>query len=53
MRQSPAGKDVNREAEESTVLGSVTKQRLEKKQQTVVVECVNQHIMFDQILIIK
>jgi hypothetical protein len=34
MRQPPAGKDVNKEAEESTVLGAVTKQRLVKPQQT-------------------
>jgi hypothetical protein len=32
--ESPASKDVNTEAEESTVLGAVTKQRLVKTQQT-------------------
>jgi hypothetical protein len=34
MRQSVAGKDVNTEAEECTVLGAVTKQRLMQAQQT-------------------
>jgi hypothetical protein len=34
MRQSVAGKDVKMEAEESTGLGAVTKQGLEKTQQT-------------------
>jgi hypothetical protein len=34
MRQSPADKDVNTEAEELTALGAVTKQRLMKTQQT-------------------
>jgi hypothetical protein len=33
MRQSVAGKDVNAEAEESTALGAVAKQRLVKTQQ--------------------
>jgi hypothetical protein len=31
MRQSPAGKDVNMQAEESTRLGAVTRQKLVKK----------------------
>jgi hypothetical protein len=30
VRKSPAGKDVNTEAEESTFLGAVTQQWLEK-----------------------
>jgi hypothetical protein len=34
MRQSMAGKEVNTEAEESTALGAVTKQRLVERQQT-------------------
>jgi hypothetical protein len=34
MSQSLAGKDVNMEAEQSTVLRAVTKQRQVKKQQT-------------------
>jgi hypothetical protein len=34
MRQSIAGEDENLEAEESTVLGAVTKQQLVKTQQT-------------------
>jgi hypothetical protein len=34
MRQSIAGKDVNMEAEESTALEAVIKQRLVKTQQT-------------------
>jgi hypothetical protein len=34
MGQSPAGKDVNTEAEECTEMGAVTKQRLVKTQQT-------------------
>jgi hypothetical protein len=33
-RQSVAGKDLNTEAEESTVLGALTKQRLAKTQRT-------------------
>jgi hypothetical protein len=34
VRQSPAGKEVNTEAEESTALGALNKQRLLKTQQT-------------------
>jgi hypothetical protein len=34
MRQSVAGKDVNTEAEESTVLKAVTKLRMAKTRQT-------------------
>jgi hypothetical protein len=34
VRQSPASKDVNTEAEEATVLEAVTRKRLVKKQQT-------------------
>jgi hypothetical protein len=34
MRQTVAGKEVNTEAEESTVLRAVTKQRQVKTQQT-------------------
>jgi hypothetical protein len=34
MRQSVAGKDVNTEADKSTVLGAVTKQQLVKTQQS-------------------
>jgi hypothetical protein len=35
MRQSPSGKDVNTEAEESTALEAVTKKRPVNTQQTV------------------
>jgi hypothetical protein len=34
MRQQAASKDMNREAEESTVLGAITKQQMVKTQQT-------------------
>jgi hypothetical protein len=34
MSKSPVGKDANMEAEKSTVLGAVTKQRLVKTQLT-------------------
>jgi hypothetical protein len=34
VRESPTSKDVNTEVEGSTALESVTRQRLEKKQQT-------------------
>jgi hypothetical protein len=34
VRQSPASKEVNPEAEESTALGAVIRQRLVKTQQT-------------------
>jgi hypothetical protein len=40
VTQSPASRDVNTEAEESTVLGAVTKQRPVKTQQTDLVRAV-------------
>jgi hypothetical protein len=40
MRWSPANTDVKTEAEESTALGVITKQRLVTKQQTEKSSCV-------------
>jgi hypothetical protein len=40
VRQSPASKDVNTEADESTMLEAVAKQRLVKAEQTEKTLCV-------------
>jgi hypothetical protein len=42
VRQSPANKGVNTEAEEATMLEAVTRQRLVKTQRTEKTQCVLQ-----------